>query len=351
MARNDMLKPQAQTDESSLERSLRPESLDEFPGQDKLKANLEIFIQAAKKRGEPLDHCLFSGPPGLGKTTLAHIIANAMGAELKVTSGPALDKKGDLAALLTNLKPNSVLFIDEIHRLNMVIEEYLYSAMEDFHLDMITGEGLGARTMKFQLPQFTLVGATTRSGLLTSPLRDRFGIIARLEFYQKKDLITIISRSARILGAKLTKEGAAEIAERCRGTPRIANRLLKRVRDFADVLGHGVIDEKVAKKSLEALEVDTRGLDSLDRRFLLAIMEKFGGGPVGIDTLSAALSEERDTLEDVCEPYLLQEGFLMKTPRGRVATRIAYDHLGLKAPVTLQMNLRGGSDSEQQPLL
>jgi Holliday junction DNA helicase RuvB len=258
-----------------------------------------------------------------------------MGADLKVTSGPALEKKGDLAAILTNLKPHSVLFIDEIHRLNQVIEEYLYSAMEDFYLDMITGEGMAARTIKFQLPPFTLVGATTRAGLLTSPLRDRFGIVARLEFYNQTELIQILMRSAAILGAQITATGAQEIARRCRGTPRVANRLLRRVRDFAEVLGQGKIDDKVAQNALSALEVDLRGLDNLDRKFLRAIIEKFGGGPVGIETLTASLSEERDTLEDVVEPYLLQEGFIMKTPRGRTATSSAYEHLGLPRPKSM----------------
>ncbi|MBK9293279.1 MAG: Holliday junction branch migration DNA helicase RuvB [Oligoflexia bacterium] len=318
--------------ESSFEKTLRPDSLSEFPGQAKVKENLEVFIAAAKKRGEALDHCLFYGPPGLGKTTLSYIIAKSMGAEIKVTSGPALDKKGDLAAILTNLRPNSVLFIDEIHRLNQVVEEYLYSAMEDFCLDMVTGEGLGARTMKFKLPQFTLVGATTRAGMLTSPLRDRFGIVARLEFYNVDDLVKIIKRSAQILKAQLTDDGALEIATRSRGTPRIANRLLKRVRDFATVKFSSVINQKSAASALESLEVDEKGLDAMDRRLLLTLIEKFGGGPAGIETLSATLNEERETIEDVYEPFLLQEGYLMKTPRGRCAMPAAYVHLGLKAP-------------------
>jgi Holliday junction DNA helicase RuvB len=322
-----------------LEKSLRPTALEDFPGQKKIKENLEIFIEAAKKRGEALDHCLFSGPPGLGKTTLAHIIAGTMGVEMKTTSGPALDKKGDLAAVLTNLKPNSILFIDEIHRLNQVVEEYLYSAMEDFFLDMVTGEGLGARTMKFQLPPFTLIGATTRAGMLTSPLRDRFGIVARLEFYNADDLTKILTRSAKILGADLHPEGAREIAKRSRGTPRISNRLLKRVRDFAEVQNKGVIDETMAKKALAALEVDSRGLDSMDRKILLTLTEKFGGGPAGIDTLSAAINEERETIEDVYEPFLIQEGFMMKTPRGRAALPLAYEHLGLKVPQSIQQTL------------
>jgi holliday junction DNA helicase RuvB len=330
--RNSVVTSEEIVDDSNLERSLRPESLDEFPGQVKVKSNLEVFIQAAKKRGEALDHCLFYGPPGLGKTTLAHIIAKTMDVEMKTTSGPALDKKGDLAAILTNLKPHSILFIDEIHRLNQVVEEYLYSAMEDFFLDMVTGEGLGARTMKFQLPRFTLIGATTRAGMLTSPLRDRFGIVARLEFYEPKDLVTILKRSATILGADLTNEGAEEIAKRSRGTPRIANRLLKRVRDFAEVQNNGKISPDIARTALQALEVDKRGLDAMDRKILSTTIEKFGGGPVGIDTLSAAINEERETIEDVYEPYLIQEGFIMKTSRGRCAMPMGYEHMGIKVP-------------------
>lgn len=322
----------ATLDETLAERTLRPDCLEDFPGQTKIKSNLEVFIQAAKQRNEELDHCLFYGPPGLGKTTLAYIIAKTMGVELKTTSGPALDKKGDLAAVLTNLRPNSILFIDEIHRLNQVVEEYLYSAMEDFFLDMVTGEGLGARTMKFQLPRFTLIGATTRAGMLTSPLRDRFGIVGRLEFYDTQDLNKILIRSAKILGAKLKSEAADEIARRSRGTPRIANRLLKRVRDFAEVQTQGIITGEVARSALTALEVDERGLDAMDRRILLTIMEKFNGGPTGIDTLSAAINEERETIEDVYEPYLIQEGFLMKTTRGRCVLPLAYEHFGLKIP-------------------
>ncbi|MCC6277240.1 MAG: Holliday junction branch migration DNA helicase RuvB [Oligoflexia bacterium] len=319
-----------------LERSLRPDRLSDFPGQKKVKDNLEVFIQAAKKRKEALDHCLFYGPPGLGKTTLAYIISKSMGVEMKTTSGPALEKKGDLAAVLTSLKPFSVLFIDEIHRLNQVVEEYLYSAMEDFFLDMVTGEGLAARTMKFKLPRFTLIGATTRAGMLTSPLRDRFGIVARLEFYEPQDLNLILSRSAKILGVDLHPEASMEIARRARGTPRIANRLLKRVSDFATIETAGKIDLPIAKKALSALEVDGRGLDAMDRRILLTMIQKFSGGPVGIDTMAAAVNEERETLEDVYEPFLLQEGFLMKTPRGRCALPLAYEHLGIKPPRSIE---------------
>jgi len=331
-----LLDSTSQLDESLLERSLRPETFEEFPGQQKVKGNLEIFIQAAKKRGESLDHCLFYGPPGLGKTTLAYIIAKAMNVEMKTTSGPALDKKGDLAAVLTNLKPHSILFIDEIHRLNQVVEEYLYSAMEDFFLDMVTGEGLGARTMKFQLPPFTLIGATTRAGMLTSPLRDRFGIVSRLEFYGAEDLEIILKRSGEILKANLKPEAAKEIARRSRGTPRIANRLLKRVRDFAEVQSEGIITGVIAKGALTSLEVDNRGLDAMDRKILLTIIEKFNGGPTGIDTLSAAINEERETIEDVYEPFLIQEGFLMKTSRGRCALPLAYEHLQIKIPKNSQ---------------
>jgi Holliday junction DNA helicase RuvB len=327
--------------ETNLDKSLRPEKLADFPGQKKVKENLEIFIQAAQKRKQALDHCLFYGPPGLGKTTLAHIISKTMNVEMKTTSGPALERKGDLAAVLTSLKPNSILFIDEIHRLNQVIEEYLYSAMEDFFLDLVTGEGLGARTMKFKLPRFTLIGATTRAGMLTSPLRDRFGIVARLEFYEPADLHKILMRSAQILNVKLDEDASKEIARRARGTPRIANRLLKRVSDFATVETNGEIHFAIAQKALNALEVDSRGLDAMDRRILRTMIEKFGGGPVGIDTMSAAVNEERETLEDVYEPFLLQEGFLMKTPRGRCAMPLAYEHLGIKAPRSAQPELQG----------
>ncbi len=313
--------------EQSWEHGLRPQQFEDFPGQDRVKEKLKVFVEAAKSRGEPIDHILLSGPPGLGKTTLASIIANTMAVDIKTTSGPALDKKGELAAILTSLKPNSVLFIDEIHRLNTVVEEYLYSAMEDFYIDIVTGEGLGARTMKFQLAPFTLIGATTRAGLLNAPLRDRFGIVERLAFYDKAALVTIITRSAKLLSTSITPDGAQEIAKRCRGTPRIANRLLKRVRDYAQVKGDGTITQELANYALDQLEVDHLGLDDMDRKILTLICEKFAGGPVGIDTLSAALSEEKDTLEEVYEPFLIQEGLLNKTPRGRVVTELAKAHI------------------------
>ncbi len=313
--------------DASWEVSLRPQTFEEFPGQGKVKEKLKVFVEAAKARSESLDHILLSGPPGLGKTTLATIIANTMGVDIRTTSGPALDKKGDLAAILTGLKPNAVLFIDEIHRLSTVIEEYLYSAMEDFYIDIITGEGLGARSMKFQLAPFTLIGATTRAGLLNAPFRDRFGIVERLSFYDKATLAQILSRSSKLLGTELREAGAMEIAKRSRGTPRIANRLLKRVRDYAQVKGDGTITEELANYALDQLEVDHLGLDDMDRRILTLIDEKFAGGPVGIETLSAALSEEKDTLEEVYEPFLIQEGLLQKTPRGRIVTELAKKHL------------------------
>ncbi len=318
--------------ETKWEVSLRPQTFGEFPGQTKIKEKLDIFVRAAKARGETLDHTLFCGPPGLGKTTLAHIVANELGGEIKVTSGPALDKKGELAAVLTSLKPNSILFIDEIHRLNKTIEEYLYSAMEDFTIDIITGEGLGARVMKFKLAPFTLIGATTRAGLMDKPFLDRFGIVERLSFYQIKDIVQIVTRSASLLGVNLDENAALEIAKRCRATPRIANRLLKRVRDYAQVKDEKTISLETADYALNHLDVDRRGLDPMDRQILLALCEKFQGGPAGIDTLSASLSEDRGTLEEMYEPFLLQEGFIQKTPRGRIATDAAYTHLGIKKP-------------------
>ena len=297
-------------------------------GQQQLVDNLKVFVHAAKKREEAVDHILFCGPPGLGKTTLAHIIAAETGSDIIVTSGPAIERKGDLAGILTNLKPRDVLFIDEIHRLNAVVEENLYPAMEDFRFDLVIGEGTYARNMKIQLPPFTLVGATTRQGQLTSPLRDRFGIVSRLEYYNVEDLTSIVRRSASLLGIQLNSEAAGELARRARGTPRIANRLLRRVRDFAEVEGDGTIDHAIAQHALERLRVDRRGLDLMDRAYLEAIIDKFNGGPVGVETLAAALSEERSTIEDVYEPYLIQEGFLQRTARGRVATKLAYGHIG-----------------------
>jgi len=332
-----------QPEETGFEINLRPMSLDEYIGQERLKENLKVFIEAAKARNEPLDHVLLHGFPGLGKTTLAYIISQELTVNLKTTSGPVMERPGDLAAILTNLKPRDVLFIDEIHRLNHVVEELLYPAMEDFQLDLIIGQGPSARTIKLDLPHFTLVGATTRAGLLTPPLRDRFGVALRVEFYAPPELALIVKRSARILGIAIEEDGALEIARRSRGTPRVSNRLLKRVRDYAQVRADGVITREVTDDALRMLGVDDKGFDKMDRRILLTVIEKFDGGPVGIDTISAAVGEERDTLEDVYEPYLIQEGYLHRTPRGRVATRLAYEHFNLTPRATRQMDLLGGT--------
>jgi Holliday junction DNA helicase RuvB len=322
----------ASPQEEALERALRPKQLDEYVGQEKIRGQLEIFIQAARKRKEPLDHVLLFGPPGLGKTTLAQIIAREMGVNIRHTSGPVLERAGDLAALLTNLEPNDVLFIDEIHRLSPVVEEILYPALEDYQIDIMIGEGPGARSVKIDLPPFTLVGATTRAGMLTNPLRDRFGIVARLEFYSPEELQRIVTRSSGLLELPISQDGALEIAKRSRGTPRIANRLLRRVRDYADVRADGNATREVADAALTMLDVDSRGLDVMDRRLLQTVIEKFMGGPVGVDNLAAAIGEERDTIEDVIEPYLIQQGYLQRTPRGRMATANAYVHFGLVQP-------------------
>ncbi len=329
---NTLLNPAPQSEEKSFEQSLRPQTLDQYIGQQKVKDNIDISIRAARKRREALDHVLLYGPPGLGKTTLAAIISNEMKVNLRTTSGPVIEKRGDLAAILTNLKPNDILFIDEIHRLHPAIEEILYPAMEDFYIDIIIGEGPGARSIKMPLPRFTLVGATTRAGLLTAPLRGRFGIIHRLEFYNPNDLGIIIHQSARILGISIDGEGALEIASRSRGTPRIANRLLRRVRDYAEVKADGRITRPVAMDALKMMDVDTYGFDEIDRKLMLTILQKYNGGPVGVGSLSAAINEDEDAIEDIYEPYLIQIGFLDRTPRGRMATRKAYEHFRISPP-------------------
>ena len=326
-----IISTEADIEELNSEYSLRPKYLDEYIGQNKVKENLKIFIEAAKRRNEPLDHLLLYGPPGLGKTTLASIVANEMGVNIKITSGPAIEKPGELAAILNNLSENGILFIDEIHRLNSQVEEVLYPAMEDFAIDVVIGKGAGARSIRLDLPKFTLIGATTRAGMLTAPLRDRFGMVDRLEFYSPEELKQIVIRSGDVLGVETDDAGALEIAKRSRGTPRLANRLLKRCRDFAQVCHNGCIDYEVAKTALDKLEVDSMGLDNTDRNILMTMIEKFGGGPVGLDTLAAAIGEDSGTIEDVYEPYLIKNGFINRTPRGRVVTERCYKHFGLDA--------------------
>lgn len=343
---NRLVTPERAPRDSVNDNALRPRLLAEYIGQEQARRSLEIFIQAARGRGEPLDHVLFHGFPGLGKTTLSYIIANEMGAGIKVTSGPVIEKQGDLAAILTSLQEGDVLFIDEIHRLNHVVEEVLYPAMEDFQLDLIIGQGPGARSIKMDLPRFTLIGATTRTGLLTPPLRDRFGVMLRLEFYSPEELVAIVSRSAAILGMEIDPSGALELGRRSRGTPRIANRLLRRVRDFAEVGGHRVVDAGVADEALTMLGVDRFGLDEMDRRIMLTIIDKYQGGPIGLETLATVVCEEKTTLEDVYEPFLIQSGFLQRTPRGRMATTTAYEHFGRKIPrnTSIQPSLFGDDD-------
>ncbi|MCI0528288.1 MAG: Holliday junction branch migration DNA helicase RuvB [Nitrospira sp.] len=343
--RDPILTSNLNVDEKNDEASLRPVRLVDYVGQYKVKENLKIYIEAAKQREEALDHVIFYGPPGLGKTTLAHIIARELGVNIKATSGPAIEHPGDLAAILSNLGERDVFFIDEIHRLSSTIEEVLYPAMEDFQLDLVIGQGPSARTLKLNLPHFTLIGATTRVGLLTAPLRDRFGVISRLEFYNPEELMEIVVRSAKILNISIDMEGAQELARRSRGTPRIANRLLRRVRDFAQIKAGGIITLEVARTALEQLEIDEQGFDAMDRKFLLTLIQKFAGGPVGVETLAAAMAEEKDTLEDVCEPFLIQSGYLDRTPRGRQATALAYRYLELPAPLQ-----SGSAESEKSKI-